>query len=356
MDKPIIIGGGFSAWVASILQDGQVPIYTPSLKLSKNLHHNLIRRRELEINKLFIHPYAKSVGTLNFARCNVNMHDRVILGGNSTIWGGFINLKSMPKHILYKIENSNVSINKLNQIYSSRYATNEGSIYQLRGLDNSILDCSKYIKKFYDYYLDKLYVTETGIKLQFISTLGGNTLEIDTSGKVYLCIGLIQLLDVLSRSNLIANDSIIELCEFKSEFKMNKFTNKLPDPRDEVVIRYGLGAAIKHLTGIKKDGGILKLLDKFNICIDQIYTWEKNQASFKLRGNCIEREINDSDINFGKSIHYCNLTINGMRVNQHLANISKNLIGIGMPFINQEEPGPISNDILIHAIKVINED
>ena len=49
---------------------------------------------------------------------------------------------------------------------------------------------------------------------------------------------------------------------------------------------------------------------------------------------------------FGDSIHYCNLFLDNIGVNDYLSKISKNIIGTGMSFINQIKPGPISNDIM----------
>jgi hypothetical protein len=57
---------------------------------------------------------------------------------------------------------------------------------------------------------------------------------------------------------------------------------------------------------------------------------------------------------FGGSIHYCNMHINGQDINDFLVNISSNLTGIGMAFVKQSIPGPISNDILIDAVNKLS--
>jgi hypothetical protein len=43
------------------------------------------------------------------------------------------------------------------------------------------------------------------------------------------------------------------------------------------------------------------------------------------------------------------MRINGQNINDFLSNISTNLTGIGMAFVRQLAPGPISNDILVDA-------
>ena len=45
------------------------------------------------------------------------------------------------------------------------------------------------------------------------------------------------------------------------------------------------------------------------------------------------------------------MRINKINVNKFLKRIDKNLIGIGMPFINQNLPGPISNEIILDMLK-----
>ena len=54
----------------------------------------------------------------------------------------------------------------------------------------------------------------------------------------------------------------------------------------------------------------------------------------------------------GDSIHYCNLSIDQININKYLNKLSKNILGISMPFINQKVPGPISGDIIHNILKI----
>jgi hypothetical protein len=58
---------------------------------------------------------------------------------------------------------------------------------------------------------------------------------------------------------------------------------------------------------------------------------------------------------FGKSIHYCNLNINGTNVNHIFKAFSPNVLGLGMAFVKQREPGPISDSILLDAFGKLRE-
>ena len=58
---------------------------------------------------------------------------------------------------------------------------------------------------------------------------------------------------------------------------------------------------------------------------------------------------------YGKSIHYSNLTIDQLNVNEFINKISPKISGLGMAFVNQLRPGPISNDIILDAFKKLND-
>jgi hypothetical protein len=44
------------------------------------------------------------------------------------------------------------------------------------------------------------------------------------------------------------------------------------------------------------------------------------------------------------------MQINDIKVNDYLANINPRILGVGMSFIEQRNPGPISNDIISDAL------
>jgi hypothetical protein len=47
--------------------------------------------------------------------------------------------------------------------------------------------------------------------------------------------------------------------------------------------------------------------------------------------------------------------INGINLNTYLKEISPNILGLGMAFVRQECPGPISNDIIKDALRKFKE-
>ncbi len=76
----------------------------------------------------------------------------------------------------------------------------------------------------------------------------------------------------------------------------------------------------------------------------------------QLKKNKIfEKKSQIKNSNFGQSIHYCNLKINKVSINKFLRKIHPNIYGVGMSFVSQNVPGPISNDIILDAIKKIGK-
>ena len=81
----------------------------------------------------------------------------------------------------------------------------------------------------------------------------------------------------------------------------------------------------------------------------------QKKFNYKLQikdGLVVEKDSNKQFF-FGKSTHYCHMRINGVEINKYLSRIHPNIIGIGMSFVKQKEPGPISNDIILDINKKI---
>ena len=109
------------------------------------------------------------------------------------------------------------------------------------------------------------------------------------------------------------------------------------------VIKYDFLRILKHFLGFQKS------LDKYNInlpiYIDQNFL--NNKRYLNLNINMSEKLIKQTSLEkFGESIHYCNLYINEESISDYLNNLSKNIFGVSTPFINQNRPGPISNDLI----------
>ena len=91
--KTFIIGGGFSAALGSLYLGKLASVISfenqPLLD-----EKEFVRRKKIECNKLFAKK-SFSIGTLNFNLNNAILHDRMVSTGNSSVWGGKIDLSNI---------------------------------------------------------------------------------------------------------------------------------------------------------------------------------------------------------------------------------------------------------------------
>ena len=106
MSKILIIGAGFTGAITKLLIGRRSKIIG-SLNYQFLRDDKYLRRKSVECNKFFA-VGAKSYGSLKFKLNNGIMHDRLIVGGNSNVWGGNINIKKIPQNLLRKLEKKNL--------------------------------------------------------------------------------------------------------------------------------------------------------------------------------------------------------------------------------------------------------
>ena len=146
---------------------------------------------------------------------------------------------------------------------------------------------------------------------------------------------------------------VIEFSEFKYSLKFKFFNSELSNK--EVIIRYHFSRALGHLLGIQSYTKYLKFFKFVPFYVDQNFYKEKKVYKLSIKNNIVKEKNSQNflKLKFGESIHYCNMKINGVDINSYLSKIHKNIKGIGTSFIDQQTPGPISNDIILNILKKI---
>jgi hypothetical protein len=113
------------------------------------------------------------------------------------------------------------------------------------------------------------------------------------------------------------------------------------------------------MLGIQKTLPFNWLFNLLPFYVEQHFYGPKNKIQIDIKsGNLVDKALvqpNKRKLILGQSIHYCDLKINGKNINNFLKDIHPGLIGLGMAFVNQKEPGPISNDITIDAIRKLKD-
>lgn len=332
-----IVGGGFSASVAKMLMSHRCRIISPQ----SDHYSGGIRRPALEVNKFFSSK-SKSFGFLNFKLNGVTLHDRLSLGGNSNIWGGFVNVSRLPENVLQRLGSEGLNVQRLS-FSDTGSISSHPSLAQILAADGNIYDASLHLAEAEDGYLESFFMEGGRIRLN-VNFAGKK--ESFLTDKLVLCVGTVQLLDLMHRSGLLEDGSAIKLSEFNYSLKPKITTNPNRLLGTGTIIRFHLGRALCHLMGIQKNLKLFSFTRWIPLYLEQHFLVKRSECLLELNDGVIS---GGGGSKFGSSIHYCNMRINGEGVNDIFARISPSLIGLGMSFVNQAEPGPISNDILNDA-------
>jgi hypothetical protein len=351
VDRVTIVGGGFSASIAKILIDRPVEVISP-VSVSKSPNKNLKANLALKINKLF-GKKAASFSRLRFHLLLAKLHDRLCLGGNSNIWGGFVDSSRLPSKLIQLLNKNGIFLKKLSFSDTGSIANNK-NIHQLQHASGQIYDASKVLNGHQDFFLESLFIKDEKVGLNLISNGQIKTIYTD---HLILCVGVVQLIDLLYRSELIEEGATITLSEFSYQLKPKiSFSSSSELEIGSTLIRFKLFRAVSHHLGIQKFFKVGRLFQWIPFYFDQLFLLKKlthtSQVNNGILSDCFIEKKNGSSI-FGNSIHYCDLKINGLNINEYLGRINSNIGGIGMAFVKQTIPGPISNDIMLDAIQKI---
>lgn len=351
MIKNIIIGAGFSAAISKILTGNKTKIIG-SLNHQNLKDQNYFRRKTVEINKL-MSKKAFSYGTLKFNLKNGKMHDRLTLGGNANIWGGMIDAKKIPERHLRFFKKNNINFEKLSFRKTGTISNNK-NIMQIQSREGLILKTEHLPIKIKNGYILNFFTKK---KKLFINIKNSKKSKLQTLQvkKLFLCVGSVQLLDLLYRSNLLKENDIIEFSELYDHFKW-RFTFSGYE-KNITTVRYHFCRALGHFFGIQYFARYLKLFSFVPLCVDQKFYSKKNSYKLTINNGTVT-EIKNQKFEtkkFGNSIKYFNMKINNIEINKYLNKINSNIIGFGMSFINKKGPGPISNDILMDIVKKLRK-
>ena len=348
MHKNCFVGAGLSAYFSQLLywQKGDVCLY-PSASWSPYA----VKRPPLEINKFFS-SQSSSYGSNLFQLSHAELHDRGTLGGNSEIWGGFFDAAQVER--LDKLKDAGIQLVPLSFGVTGS-ASNISSLVQLQESSGKILNASNHLRPGDNKYLDSIRCESGHITLNWSSADKLEPSQVVIAGKVFVCTGVVQTIDLLMRSQLIKPGDELTLDEFEYELVIGRQPPSL-DVRDACVITYTPGRAIAHLLGIQK-GHRLTALKPFEI--HQVFR-AQTQTLRMTAGNHVlsgapEAIAGRKPRKFGQSIHYCNLKINGERLVDMAARLSANLHFVSMASVVQSKPGPISSDIFAYLESIPNE-
>ena len=141
-----------------------------------------------------------------------------------------------------------------------------------------ILSSNNILNKIKDGYILSFFVKENKIYISWINQQN-NKLHQTQVDKLFLCVGAVQFLDLLYRSNILKNGDLVEYSEFYHKYKIRSIYSKIPR-KNITVIRYKLSRAIGHYLGIQFFSKFLKLLNFIPLCVDQCFYKKKINQIF----------------------------------------------------------------------------
>lgn len=341
MIKNCIVGSGFSAAVTYLLLNKKSEVF--AVISNKRLKDLDLKKRNNIVSNKFLSKKILSRGTIKYKVKKGIFHDRNCLGGNSNIWGGHINLKKISKKLITFFKKNGLIFKNLSYKITGSSSDQE-NIYQIQNKDNNIFRSELVFDKINDYFLNNFKIEKKKIILELVCLKNLKIKKIKVKN-LFLCLGSIQLVDLLKRSNYINDKDIISFSEFEHEFKL-KYNGNLKLNKKDTLIKYKFSRALGHFLGVQSYKKIFRLFNFIPIYIYQIFYNKKKRYKLILNGQTL-KELNNSLERFGDSIHYCDMRINNVPINSILKRISKNIFGFGMSFVLQDKPGPISNDIIV---------
>ena len=348
MHKNCFVGAGLSAYFAQLLhwRDGDLCLY-PSASFSPYA----LRRPQLEINKFFSSE-TKSLGSSAYQLTHATLHDRSALGGNSEIWGGFFDTAQVSQ--IEKLIAAGIRLVPLSYAVTGSISNNP-SVVQLQSPDGKILNVAHHLRAGTHSYLNAIHCEAGQIKLNCVSADTPHLSEITVEGKVFVCTGVVQTIDLLMRSQLIQPKDELTLDEFAYELVLGGDPAQQAD-QGASVISYTPGRAAAHLLGIQKARSLSSIKP---FAIHQIFHARTQTLRMVVGDQALIEEglltDNRNNASFGKSIHYCNLKINGERLVDVAARLSPCLHFVSMASVAQPKPGPISSDIYSYLESIGNE-
>lgn len=344
----IIVGTGFSAMLAHLWLKEAARVFGAGRETKPTY-----RYQGFGYNKILGVKAASYVKLRNQLK-GCRLHDRLVHGGNGTIWGGFVNIEGLSSEQLELLEAVGVVCKTLS--FDGTGSISTGSeIRQFQFANGETLNPAKIIKDICDGFLERFEVLPDGMLRLHWSGRSGNLTGKGTSTdcrQLILAVGVVQLIDLLYRSSFLKEGDVVELSEFKYELRIVKKDSSFSEGAH--TIRIGILRGLFHHLGIQHYPRAFALLDRcIPLAFDQVFYYDKLTQSFRIEKGALSDASFEKQAPFGKSIHYCNLKVNGVCINQFLQKISAQVVGLGMAFVDQATPGPISNDIFNDVVRKI---
>jgi hypothetical protein len=264
-----------------------------------------------------------------------NFYEYDTIGGNTNIWGGYINYKRHKKFLrnkkYKKIFQSNIL--KISKIFNqdSRFS----NTYCIMGRDNKIfrLDKKMFKKKLTEKKIERIV-----IKKKLIELISSENESVFTS-KAALCIGNLSLLKLMHHSDLIKPNDTISFEDGSCNYVLNLFINQ----NKNYYIPMPLKFIIEKL--------LLNKSNTYQMLSDSLILQKFSQSIVKHQILCKDLlGMKKKKVRYFLSNHIANLRINSIPIRKFIRQKSKRIDVYCSGTVKKYLPGPIIQDLIFDII------
>ncbi len=258
------------------------------------------------------------------------------LGGNTNVWGGYINTLRHNKYLknqnYYKFFKKN-HLFKVEKLFLNDSYNQVSFIKNIK--NNNIFRINE---KHFKNKIKFIPIIKIEILKKYIKIFGKN--KIFFTKKLNICTGNLGLIKILYNSKLIRDSDLISFEDGNVNYKFNFAKNNkknyyIPMKLSEILIKFFL----KKVNTYKKNLS--------NPLILQVF--EKKSEKYKFKVKDIINSKNKK-LRYFLSNHLVKLKINGVFIDEYLFKISKRIKIFNSGKLRSYYAGPISQEIIFNAL------
>ena len=276
-----------------------------------------------------------------------NFNEYKGIGGNSNVWGSYINIDELAQ--LYENKNFYNFI-KNNKLFDITKVSKNIDFSDVGFLSNKNSNqIFRITKKMFDNNLENFNLSKIAILKDQIKLIGEKKNYIGS--KINLCIGNLELLKILYKSNLIKANDIISFKDGKVKYKIyfginkNKYNFSIPMSPNEIISKFIFSRSLRY-----NDNDFLR-----NLIIQE---YNNESIEFKFRASEIINYKKKSFLsnifnrfyrNYFFTDHVCNLRVNNIPIQKLINQYSENIIINSSGILKEYISGPISQNLIYNA-------
>ena len=264
-----------------------------------------------------------------------NFYEYNSIGGNTNIWGGYINYQRHRKFSKNK---------NYNKIFKSNFFNLEKIFGEKSKFSNTycLIDKNKKIlrlsKKMFENKLIEKEIKKIVIKKRNVQLIFEDNTKI-SSNNIILCIGNLNLIQLLFNSDIINGDDLVSFDDGSCDYVMNFSINQKKN--------YYIPMPFKFIF----EKLIFNKSSKYKLCKTSLILQKFSNASTNheiLCGNLLN--LKKKKIRYFLSNHVANLRINNIPIRKFIQTKSKRIKVFCSGTVKRYLPGPIIQDLIFDIV------